>query len=413
MLTIALGEHVTRALRELEASSNAYRTIVERDVKLRQIMKRTRFTAEEEQGIVHSRLGVVDTCISKDIMLELRQEQPSLGTGRPYFFFSHNPVICGLFQFALLLNLQREAFSELNASGYGLSVAHLYNATRTENYLTTIWPDMEKMIELREGELFAGGTPKTVDQYISNILRVNGVSIVNFAKDSRSNWKKKATNGPRQLETPEIMESFKKLLCKTDDTPTDISMDLIEAMLHKMAQTQSVKRKEQGLIRERWQRNHTLTPIELLKLLEQCMAEEEPKLAFNYFAIYQSSFLLLASIKVELGTEFTNWLDREFPNHDSNDNRLLRYLPYYVFGKLPEVQKKSKAATTEDNILARVGRVIDDFVCRKAKDPSPTIAGGFNDQDLTTDFEHGTQNGVCIHWGRCDRTAYFANQKSE
>ena len=376
-------------------------------------MKRSRFTAEDEQGIMHSRLRVVDACISKDVMLELRQEQPSLGTGRPYFFFSHNPVICGLFQFALLLKLQRQSIIDLNASGYGLSVAHLYNAAQTDNHLTTIWPDMERMIELREGELFAGGTPKTVDQYILNILRVTGVSIVNFAKDSRSNWKKKATNGPHQLETPEIMESFEKLLCNPDDTPTEISMDLIEAMLHRMAHTQSVKRKDQGLIRERWQRNHTLTPIELLKLLEQCMAEEEPKLAFNYFAIYQSSFLLLASIKVALGTEFTDWLNRNFPNHDSNDNRLLHYLPFYVFGKLETVQEKSKAVTTGDNILARVGRVIDDFVSRRAKDLSPTIAGGFNDQDLATDFEHGTQNGVCIHWGRCDRTGTFANQTSE
>lgn len=375
-------------------------------------MKRSRFTAKE-LGIVRKRLGVVDTCISKDIMLELRQDQPSLGTGRPYFFFSHNPVICGLFQFALLLKSQREAIVDLNASGYGLSAAHLYNAAQTENQLTTIWPDMEKLIELREGELFAGGIPKTFDQYISNILRVIGVSIVNFAKDSRSNWKKKAANGPLQLKTPEFMESFEKLLCITDDTPTDISMDLIEAMLHRMALTQSVKRKEQGLIRERWQRNHTLTPIELLKLLEQCMAEEEPKLAFNYFAIYESSFLLLASIKVALGTDFTNWLDREFPNQDSNDNRLLHLLPLYVFGKLETVQMKSKAVTTEDDILARVGRVIDDFVSRKPKDPSPTIAGGFNDQDLTTDFEHGTQNGVCIHWGRCDRTGSFANPTSQ
>ena len=57
--------------------------------------------------------------------------------------------------------------------------------------------------------------------------------------------------------------------------------------------------------------------------------------------------------------------------------------------------------------------VIEEFVSRKAKDPSPSIAGAINDQGLTTDFEHGTQNGVCIHWGRCERTGTFESQESD
>lgn len=86
------------------------------------------------------------------------------------------------------------------------------------------------------------------------------------------------------------------------------------------------------------------------------MAEEEPKLAFDYFAIYQSSFLLLASIKVALGTEFTNWLEDQIPTFNSNDNRLLRHLPHFLFDTMPEAQKKGKAVTTGDSVLAKIGR---------------------------------------------------------
>lgn len=375
---------------------------------------RDKYTAEEEQDIVRHKLHLADTWINKDNILELRKLQPSLGPGRPHFFFSHNPVVCGFFQFVLLLKLQREGIRDLNGSGYASSMAHLYNAAQTERHLSTIWPDMEKLIDFHgEGELFTGGPPKTVEQYYSNFLMVKGVSAEHFAKDRRHKGIKQAKDGPRLLKTSEIVENFEKLLCKPDHTHTDINIDLIERFLHGMAHIQSMKRKEQGFNRERWQKSHTLTPVELLELLEQCIPEEEPKLAFNYFAIYQSSFILLAAIKMELGTEFTDWLDHLFPNHASNDNRCLHHLPHFVFDKLSKAQKKDKAGTTEDNILARVGRIIDGFVSRKAKDPSPTVIGVVNNQDLTTDFEHGTQNGVCIHWGRCERTGSFKAQTSK
>ena len=362
---------------------------------------RRRYTAEQEQNAVSGWFQVIDTWVCKDTILELRQKQPSLGTGRPHFLFSHNPVLCGLFQFAALLSLQRVAILELNATGYGLSMAYLYTAALT-GHITNIWPDMEKFIEYNEGRLFPAGLPKTVDQCIWNFLRVKGVSAVSFGKDHRSNKAfKQANNNLGQLETSEMMKSFEKLLCKTEDN-TETNADFIETLLHRMARTQSMKKKEQGLIRLRWQKSHTLTPIELLKLLEQCMAEEEPKLVFDYFAIYQSSFLLLASIKVALGNEFTDWLDDQCLDHDSNDNRLLRHLPQFVLERF-----------NENDILARVGYVIEDFVSRRAKHPSPSIAGAVDDQNLTTEFEHGSQNGICIHWGRCERTGGFESLKSD
>lgn len=250
-LTFALGDHVTRAFRELEATGKVFETTVERDAKLSQVIMRNKLTAEKEQNIVRRRFQVIDAWIRRDIFLELRKEQPSLGTGRPHFFFTHNPVVCGLFQFATLLSVQRDLILELNASKYGLSMAQLYNAALTERQFTTIWPDMEKFIEFNKGRLFPAGLPKTLDQCIWNFLRVKGVSAVNFAKDRRSIKEfEQANNDGGQLKTSEIMKSFEKLLCKIDNT--EINVDLIETLLHRMAHSESMKKKEQGLIRERW-----------------------------------------------------------------------------------------------------------------------------------------------------------------
>ena len=362
--------------------------------------------------VPRTKLRLVDTWISKDEFLQQRQEQPSLGPGRPYFFFSHNPVACGLFQFALLLELQRGGMQDLNGSAYALSMAHLYNAAQTESRLTTNWPDMEKLIDFfGKEDLCIGRPPKTVDHYLPQFLLAKGVSSQQFAKNRRDKGIKHADDGPRRLKTSEFVENFEKLLGKTDNTQIDINVDLIETFLHRMAHTQSMNKKKQGHTHERWERSHTLTPTQLLTLLEQCMEEEEPKLGLDYFVLYKSSWHLLVSIAMELDPEYTKWLSHRFPKYDSNINHRLHYLPHYVFEKLREARKSGKAVGTEKDILTRVARVIDDVVPRIAKDPSPTVVGAVNDDDLVTEFEHGTQNGLCIHWGRCEKTGSFGGQE--
>ncbi len=406
MLNTVLGEHVTRPFRELKATGSVFRANVERQITLTQVIKKCKYT-EEVKMVQLQRLHLVDTWINEDEFLRLRQNQPNLGPGRPYFFFSHNPVVCGLFQFALLLQMQRGGMSDLNNTAYASTMAHLYNAAQTESHLTTNWPDMEKLIEFYgKKDLFIGGPPKTVNQYLSQFLMTKGISSRQFAKARRDEGIIYSKHNPRLLKTSEIMENFEKLLCKTDKKEIDINVDLVETFLHRMAHTQSLK-KEQGVIHKRWEESHALTPIQLLTLLEQCMEEEKPKLSFDYAAFYQSSWRVLASIVAELGSEYTEWLDRRVPKHEKNINDCLKYLPHFVFEKLQGGWKSGKAVATKEDTLARVARIINDVVSRIAKDPNPTVLGTVNDESLTTEFEHGTQDGLCIHWGRCEKTRFF------
>ena len=412
MLNTVLGEHVTRPFRELKATGSVFRANVERQIKQIQVINKCNYT-EEEMMIRRQRLHLVDTWISKDEFLRLRHCQPDLGSGRPYFFFSHNPVVCGLIQFALLLKMQRGGMSDLNDMAYALSMAHLYNAAQNEGHLTTNWPDMEKLIEFcGKTDLFIGAPPKNMEKYHSQYIMATGVSLQSFAKDRRiEDGIIYSKHSLRLLTTSNIVENFEKLLCKTDKKNIDIDVDLIETFLHRMAHNQSLK-KEQGVIHKRWEESRALTPIQLLTLLEQCMEEEKPKLSFNYFAFYQSSWQALASIVAELGPEYTEWLDLRSPRHNRNINYCLHNVPHFVFAKfsyekLQGGRKSGKAVATKEDTLARVACMIVDIVSRIAKDPSPTVLGTINDESLTTEFEHGTQDGLCIHWGRCEKTRFL------
>lgn len=398
MLTITLGEDVTRPFRQFRTSSDIFKGSIEQYIKYSQIIRKKPFDKTEQDGI-RNNSAILNGWSAGDVFMRIREQDPQLGLGRPFFFLSHNPVVCGLMQSAALLKLQSGGIKIMNKSIYAASAAHLYNAARTEDCLPSRWPDMETLIDLYgRSDIFLGAPPKTISAYSHHHLVARGFSATNFAKD-RSGEFEYSDRGARGLKVPKILETMQEFLCQSDATKTDINVDLMERFLHQTAHRKAAKNTGSS---------HRVSPLQLLILLEQVMEEEEAKLVFNYYALHYHCWMLLFKIYMELRDEFTAWLPSGKRN--GNPNFLLHFLPPYIFGTmLKESGKKGgtkggKDGTGEENILSRVGRVMDVYISEKAQDPSPTTVGVVDDSGLETEIEHGTQNGVCIHWGTsCDR----------
>lgn len=389
MLIVALGEEVTRAFREFKASCDTLKDNTEYFIKYSQVIKKMHFD-QAEQDKKRKNSALLNSWIINDIFMQQRKRHPELGPGRPFFFLLHNPVVCGLMQCAALLQSQAGGIKKLNKSLYAVSAAHLYNAARNEGDLATRWSDMENLIDLYgRGDIFLGAPPKTVSAYRHHHRMARGGSATNFARDHKGGYKHSVQNA-RFLKVPELMETFEKFLCQTDATRTDLNVDLMEKFLHQTAHSQGVQKDGSS---------HKLNPVQLLTLLEQCMEKEEAKLVFNYWTLHHSCWTLLFEIYRELKDEFTAWLDPE--TRGGNPNLLLHGLPHYIFDTLGKESGKKRAG--KENILSRVGRVMDKFISQKAQNQSLTTVGVVNDEGLETETEHGTQNGECIHWGKCDR----------
>ena len=290
---------------------------------------------------------------SDDAFMQLREEH-DLGSTKPFFFMSHNPVVCGLLQCATLLKSQSGGITIMNTSLYAACAAHLYNAAMNEGHLEHQWPDMEKLVDLYgRSDIFLGAPPKTISAYGNHHLIFAGGSVRNFAKDRRKEFEH-SDKGARLLKFPKIMETFDKSLCRTDATNTETSVDLMEKFLHQTAQRQVTQKKRSS---------HLLKPVQLLILLEKCMEDDEAKLVFNYYTLHRSCWMLLFAVYLELREEFKAWLPPE--RRDENPNFLLHYLPQFIFLKLAKERGKKGART--ESILTRVGLVMDDYIAAKAQ----------------------------------------------
>lgn len=383
-----LGDEVTRPFREFRASCDTYRVNIDLYIKNAQIAGRKPFS-KENQDAIRNNSTELSKWITDDIFMQKRQSHPQMGPGRPFFFLSHNLVVCGLLQFATLLRSQFGGILTMNISLYAVVSAHLYNAARNEGYLPNRWADMENLIALYGNYIFVGGPRKKSSAYVMSYLYARGVSVTVLANENMGTLKY-SSRGPRELEVPKIMATFEKLLCQRDATKTDKDVDLMMKFLHQTARQQGMQNEGSS---------HILSPIRLLLLLEQCIEEEEAKLVFDYWALHWSCWTLLFGIYTELQAEFTSFLPPETRKLNPNDQ--LHILPALIFALLEH--EDGKKSVGKENLLARAGRVMDAYITKKAQSPNPTTVGVVNDDGLKTETEHGTQNDECIHWGECDR----------
>lgn len=218
-------------------------------------------------------------------------------------------------------------------------------------------------------------------------MLAKGISTTNFAPE-HTGVLKFSSQGPRQLKVSKILETFEKMLCQTDATKTDKDVDLMVKFLHQTASQQGTQKEGSC---------HILSPIRLLLHLEQCIEAEEARLVFDYWALNWSCWMLLFKVYKELEADFTRLPVKLF---ETNPNDHLDGVVMILFGLLSsEIGKKGAA---EDNVLARAGRVMDVYISQNLQSPNPTTVGAVNDDGSTTETEHGTQNGECIHWGKCD-----------
>lgn len=197
---------------------------------------------------VLSNVKTMDRWIVVDGFMQLRGLEPKLpaivGTGKPFFFFTHNPLASGLFQLAILLNMQRGGLANLNAYRYVMAMAHLYNALRCENLISSPWQDMEDFIALHGQEYVINKKPLGgLKTHWSCLHLAARGSMQAFAKDTQGvgNFRKRSKKGARLIQPSAIIASFQDRLCPIDGVQQDIVVEKFEAYLSRRAEKEGKK----------------------------------------------------------------------------------------------------------------------------------------------------------------------------
>ena len=356
-LTITLGAEVTRPFREFRASSKFLRSAIEDHIRYAEVINKKHFDPTENDDYREESVKL-HKWTPDDFIMQLRNGHPELGSGRPFFFMSHNLVLCGLLQCQVLLASQKRGISEMNDLRYAMTAAHLYNAAMKEGHLQNHWPDMDKLIGFfGDTDIFLGAPPETIIAYKTQHEIASGVSLTSYAPDKKKPVVLKKDDR-RLLKVPQITETLDEILAQRDATKTKMNVDLVEKFLHQTAHRQATRKN--GL-------PHILKPVQLLALLDSCMEEEEARLVFDYHNLQSTCWMLLFAVYSELRVEFTACLPEE--KHEDNPNLLLHLLPLFIFGVLVEqVEQVKKAKKSREKgprvetILSRVARVMDQYI---------------------------------------------------
>ena len=317
--------------------------------------------------------------IDRDGFLKLR----SLGrlpiNKIPSPFLPQIPVVCGNLLCGLFAKLQSDKIKIYKRSPLGTAAACLYNAVRNEGYLDLEWQDMELLIENYDSaQVFEGQPPKDRKEYYNH-----------FAT-SIDSYHLKGSGIKRESQVSRVLKTFEELLCQTDPSKTEMSIDVVEEFLYQTAHLQGMGKKVQEALCEYWIKNHTLHPTQLLTLLEERLTENEPMLDFNYYGFYKSCFLLLRLVEAELHYELKTFMSNLPLTFNDDLDEDFKYMSAMVF---LDFSLTLVDGPPPDKMLIRVAGVFKKFLERFDGNPN-----GKTTKIIDND---GVRNGVCIHWGSC------------
>ncbi|KAK5079750.1 hypothetical protein LTR70_008817 [Exophiala xenobiotica] len=222
----------------------------------------------------------------------------------------HHPLLCGLFEFNIRIQMQELGLLSLGHFHKGAMVAHLYNAVQQEGFCQTEWSDMNFLIELQTPErLFVGGKPKAPEEYLKRIMLYLGISPETFAKGRRQPGMIISKKGSRTLGLPgavlnvfrgrhghhsdsEISNTALEVLEKA----VDVSYELTRG--HENSIT--IRPRDPSDVKERATKESHKTskysPMELLLAAQFGLSRDLPDIKFDYFFLHRSCSTFLRSI---------------------------------------------------------------------------------------------------------------------
>lgn len=341
----------------------------------------------------------------------------TFGPGKPFYLLSQHPMLCGLFKFAITLKHQQGGMVKANEQGIVLAAAHLYNAAQQDGSLSTPWVTMDDLITLWNPEqIYFGPKPEEPEAWYKRYLLVQGIPAEYLAKNRRT--RKHITPSKRgykrgykePFQYPPFMWTLLERYCKTEPQSPGMTMEEVELLLSKRNHDQEYAGSRSNRLRNQWDKSHRLSPVQLLDVLRDWIAEEEPEMQFNYFGIYKHCLGLLRSLVRAMREHFELWLGSQL----GDINRAAYALPQFIFGLCISLNSSDRGVGKA--MLKRVGLAIEVSIEVAKRQESGLVEQNKREIEEETPPElsaatlwgilepnHLTHFGECIHVGICKR----------
>ena len=308
----------------------------------------------------------------------------------PAFIYKSNPLYCGSLAFNIAIDMEIAGIKLANHHLTIFAVAHLYNALQQTNVVRGKWPELDKIIQLHIGQLFAGKLPTKPSECHTRLSVRMGASASDFARNRR------ATTRPQGLTGKGIKHLPKFTISDTTQMLSDYSR-------HKAAPAKGLARIE-AAIQEHIKVNpgqtrqltkRQLTPLQFLTHVRAWLPQVMQDAKVDYIRMVRTSHRLLNQVKKKIHQRL-GFLYPKSDDGNSNDHGLLfmvasilyqaaemDYLKEEVFkarerGELPDDPYLEVAGEVMQEFLDTHGSGDEDVPLHEGGDESPIPQSGIS-----------------------------------
>lgn len=325
-----------------------------------------------------------------------------------HVLLSRHYILCGTLMFDINLIIQELGIYLSNAWVDSQVLAYLYNILRqelpgTQWDVTGAWPDMEQFIAIHGEEfLFMGGRPTTIEDSLKRLMLSQGISATAFASDRRSNRPASSRGGRRQIESTALMANlFRGRYCRRSDL--NFSAEIIQQVLV-FIESKGSKESDSAttFIRKKWDKTHTLGPIQLLSALQIQLSNEEPKLLFNYVGMHQCGIEILRLIKAKDGPKFIQYFGPQYIQNETQIAGLVTFVHHVakMSGKVPI--SRVEGTPNKSRMLMSCGDVLRQYLKKNGDVATKELMQLCKRRDLLVGVTEN-QEGLSTEW-----VSYFA-----
>ena len=227
-----------------------------------------------------------------DNFRKMNLHEPIQPAAEGSFLISHNPLYCGTMAFDLALNMEKAGITLANHHCSIFAISHLYNALQQTSIMQRRWPEMDKLIDLHLGALFAGSLPKTAREFHTRFSIRMGYSIKHYARNRRTKvdegrplYAQGRKEGP-QLSCDATSDIFRQFFDASKE-PMDRCLYQLETLIQESKNSVSKKM----LMRRQ------LTPLQFLTQVQDWLSDAISNMSIDYITLTRTCNMLLRRIR--------------------------------------------------------------------------------------------------------------------
>ena len=239
----------------------------------------------------------------------------------PNFLYANNPLYGGTLMFNLALDMEQAGITFANHHLTIFAMAHLYNVLQQTKVIQGKWPELDKIIQLHIGQLFAGQLPTRPSECHTRLSIRMGTTANAFARDQRASRGLSRVVGKGMKHLPKFALSESSEILREysgHKEPMEKSLHRLEAVMHERA---TDKKRAQ---------NRQLTPIQFLAQVREWLPQMMTDTQTDYITMTRTCNKLLKRVRRKIHQQ----LGHVYPQVDegySNDRGIIYMVASIIY----------------------------------------------------------------------------------